>query len=161
MVRTRFAPSPTGRLHLVNVRAAVFNWLFARHHGGAFVLRVEDTDTARNVAGGEDGILEDLAWLGLDWDEGPDVGGPHGPYRQSERGQAYAAAVDALLETGHAYPCYCSEEERDADTAEGREGREVRRYSGRCRQLTAAQRAELETRVRPPVVRFAAHDDCT
>ncbi len=154
-VRTRFAPSPTGRLHLGNVRAAVFNWLFARHHGGAFVLRIEDTDTARNVAGGEEGILEDLSWLGLDWDEGPDVGGPCGPYRQSERGVAYAAAVEALLEAGRAYPCFCSDAELESDTTEGKDGRDVRRYSGRCRHLTAAERAHLEQAGPPPAIRFA------
>ncbi|MDH3422280.1 MAG: glutamate--tRNA ligase family protein, partial [Gemmatimonadota bacterium] len=110
-VRTRFAPSPTGRLHLGNVRAAAFNWLLARRHGGTFILRIEDTDTERNVAGGEEALVEDLRWLGLDWDEGPDVGGAHGPYRQSERDEAYGAALARLLEADAGYPCFCSEEE--------------------------------------------------
>jgi len=129
-VRTRFAPSPTGRLHLGNVRTAVFNWLFARHHGGEFVLRVEDTDTERNAEGTEQGLLEDLAWLGLDWDEGPDVGGPCGPYRQSERADLHAAHARQLWIGGHAYPCFCEEE--------GASG-EDRRYSGRCRDLDSAE----------------------
>lgn len=155
-VRTRFAPSPTGRLHLGNVRAAVFNWLFARRHGGAFLLRIEDTDVARNVAGGEAGILEDLRWLGLDWDEGPDVGGPHAPYRQSERGPRHRAAVEALVASGHAYPCYCTEEQLEQEAEVGKEGREVRRYSGRCRHLTPAERAAHAAASRlPPAIRFA------
>ena len=124
-VRTRFAPSPTGRLHLGNVRIAVFNWLFTRHHGGAFVLRIEDTDVERNVPGAEETLMEDLRWLGLEWDEGPDVGGPYGPYRQSERGEAYGAWLDRLLASGHAYRCFC---------AEG-EGSEDRRYPGTCRRV--------------------------
>jgi glutamyl-tRNA synthetase len=154
-VRTRFAPSPTGRLHLGNVRAAAFNWLFAKHHGGEFVLRIEDTDVERNVEGGEALILEDLGWLGLAWDEGPDVGGPHGPYRQSGRDELYDAAVEELLAAGGAYPCYCTDEELDADSEAGKEGREVRRYSGRCRHLSAEERAQLAATRGDPVIRFA------
>lgn len=152
-VRTRFAPSPTGRLHLGNVRAAAFNWLFAHRHGGAFVLRIEDTDVERNVEGGEAEILGDLRWLGLDWDEGPGVGGPHAPYRQSQRGAVYAAAAEALVASGHAYPCFCGEGELEGEI--GKEGREVRRYSGRCRSLDAAQRARRLAEGPPPVIRFA------
>ncbi len=125
-VRTRFAPSPTGRLHLGNVRTAIFNWLFARHHGGAFVLRIEDTDVERNVPGAEAGVLEDLAWLGLEWDEGPDVGGAHGPYRQSERAELHRAHARQLWISGGAYPCFCGEEVSSG---------EDRRYSGACRSL--------------------------
>lgn len=125
-VRTRFAPSPTGRLHLGNVRTAIFNWLFARHHDGAFVLRIEDTDLERNVEGAEEGLLEDLRWLGLDWDEGPDIGGPHGPYRQSERGELHRAHARQLWISGRAYPCFCSEEEATG---------EDRRYPGTCRGI--------------------------
>ncbi|MCG6955403.1 MAG: glutamate--tRNA ligase, partial [Gemmatimonadetes bacterium] len=154
-VRTRFAPSPTGRLHLGNVRAAVINWLLARRHHGAFILRIEDTDVERNVAGGEEDILEDLRWLGLDWDEGPDVGGPHGPYRQSQRQDGYDAAVERLLAAGLAYPCFCGEEELDADAATGKEGREVHRYPGRCRALSGEERARLSASGPPPVIRFA------
>jgi glutamyl-tRNA synthetase len=152
-VRTRFAPSPTGRLHLGNVRAAALNWLFARRHGGAFVLRIEDTDVERNVDGGEEGILEDLRWLGLDWDEGPGVGGPHAPYRQSQRDTVYATAVDALLAAGRAYPCFCGE--GDLESEIGKEGREVRHYLGRCRELDPAERARRLAEGPPPVIRFA------
>ncbi len=155
-VRTRFAPSPTGRLHLGNVRAAVFNWLFARRHGGSFLLRIEDTDVERNVQGGEEGILEDLRWLGLDWDEGPDLGGPHAPYRQSERAVLHQGAVEALVEAGRAYPCFCSEAELEAEAEAGKEGREVKRYSGRCRRLGPDQRtARAGASDRPPAIRFA------
>lgn len=106
-VRTRFAPSPTGHLHLGGARTAILNWLLARHHGGAFVVRVEDTDLERNVPGAEEEILGDLRWLGLDWDEGPDVGGPHAPYRQSERVEIYRRHAERLLESGDAYLCTC------------------------------------------------------
>jgi len=154
VVRTRFAPSPTGRLHLGNLRVAAFNWLFARRHGGAFVLRVEDTDVERNVAGAEEGIFRDLRWLGLEWDEGPDVGGPHAPYRQSERGPVYRRTAGRLLEEGKAYRCWCSEEEL-GEERERVEGGEVLRYSGRCRRLPGEERARLEAEGRPSVVRFA------
>lgn len=156
-IRTRFAPSPTGRLHLGNVRAAVFNWLLARRHGGAFILRIEDTDVERNVEGGEETILDDLRWLGLDWDEGPGVEGPHAPYRQSQRGRVYDAAVQRLLDRGHAYPCFCGEEAMES--AVGKDGREVRHYFGRCRDLTPAQRAEREREGAEPVIRFAVPQD--
>jgi glutamyl-tRNA synthetase len=154
-VRTRFAPSPTGRLHLGNVRAAVFNWLFARRHGGAFVLRIEDTDVERNVQGGEDGILDDLRWLGLDWDEGPDRGGPHAPYRQSGRDPLYGRFVDRLVAGGHAYPCFCGDAELEADASVGREGREVRRYPGTCRRLDPEERRRRVAEGTPHVIRFA------
>lgn len=152
-VRTRFAPSPTGRLHLGNVRAAAFNWLFARRHGGAFIVRIEDTDVERNVAGGEEAILEDLRWLGLDWDEGPDVGGPHGAYRQSGRDPVYARAVDALLAWGRAYPCFCGE--ADLSSEVGKEGREVKHYLGTCRRLSEEERDRRAADGPPPVIRFA------
>jgi glutamyl-tRNA synthetase len=154
-VRTRFAPSPTGRLHLGNVRAAAFNWLLARHHDGQFLLRIEDTDTGRNVEGGEEGILEDLHWLGLDWEEGPDIGGPHGPYRQSERDEVYAGAVEKLLEAGRAYPCFCSEEELAEETEEHGEGRTSLTYSGRCRALSREEAAQRVAAGEPHVIRFA------
>ncbi len=110
MVRTRFAPSPTGHLHLGNLRVAVFNHLFTRHHGGTFVIRVEDTDQDRNVEGALEGILADLAWAGLDWDEGPDVGGAFGPYHQSERAEHHRGRALELLRAGKAYRCFCIEE---------------------------------------------------
>lgn len=107
MIRTRFAPSPTGKLHVGGARTALLNWLLARRHGGSFVLRIEDTDTERNVSGAEDALLADLRWLGLDWDEGPDVGGPHAPYRQSERADLYRERAHHLLDGGRAYSCTC------------------------------------------------------
>src|SRR5690606_41030358 len=127
MVRTRFAPSPTSSLHVGNARIAVLNWLFARKHGGAFVLRIEDTDAERTVPGSEAEILEDLAWLGLEWDEGPGVEGPYGegpygPYRQSQRGAIYRQYVARLAEAGLALPCYCTAEEIDARRAQATAG---------------------------------------
>jgi nondiscriminating glutamyl-tRNA synthetase len=154
-VRTRFAPSPTGRLHLGNVRAAAFNWLLARQHRGHFILRIEDTDVERNVEGGEATILEDLRWLGLDWDEGPDIGGPHGPYRQSERDESYAKAVERLVRAGTAYRCFCSLKELEDDTEEFGEGRTALRYSGKCRRLDPDAAAQRASGGEPHVIRFA------
>jgi len=138
-MRVRFAPSPTGLLHVGNARTALFNWLLARGRGGTFVLRIEDTDVERNVEGGEEGILEDLRWLGLDWDEGPGVGGPHGPYRQSERSSIYAAALQKLEANGQTYPCFCSPEElqlsRKTQLAAGRPPR----YARTCAGLSAVE----------------------
>jgi nondiscriminating glutamyl-tRNA synthetase len=113
-VRVRFAPSPTGHLHVGGARTAIFNWLFAKHHGGAFIIRVEDTDQARSTRESEAMVLDDLRWLGLQWDEGPDVGGPHAPYRQSERRAMYDDVARQLVAKGVAYRCYCSEEELEA-----------------------------------------------
>src|SRR5438093_12314571 len=112
-VRVRFAPSPTGWLHVGGARTALFNWLFARRHGGRLVLRVEDTDVQRSSAESESGVLEDLRWLGLEWDEGPDRGGPYGPYRQSERLGLYRESAEVLLAQGAAYPCFCTDAELD------------------------------------------------
>ena len=113
-VRVRFAPSPTGHLHVGGARTAIFNWLFARHHGGTFIIRVEDTDQARSTRESERMVLDDLRWLGVHWDEGPDTGGPHAPYRQSERVAIYKRAADDLVARGVAYRCYCREEELEA-----------------------------------------------
>jgi glutamyl-tRNA synthetase len=138
-----------------NARSALFSWAFTRHQGGAFVLRVEDTDTGRVSEEAFHGVMESLRWLGIDWDEGPDVGGPHGPYRQSQRGDLYDERVRQLLEQGDAYPCYCApeelEERRRAAQAEGR----APGYDGRCRALTDAERASREAEGRPKVIRFA------
>jgi nondiscriminating glutamyl-tRNA synthetase len=114
MVRVRFAPSPTGHLHVGGARTAIFNWLFAKHHGGTFIIRVEDTDQARSTAESETMVLDDLRWLGLLWDEGPDIGGPHAPYRQSERVARYGAVAKELIALGAAYRCTCTEEELEA-----------------------------------------------
>ena len=113
-VRVRFAPSPTGHLHVGGARTAIFNWLFAKHHRGKFIIRVEDTDQARSTRESEAMVLDDLRWLGLGWDEGPDAGGPHAPYRQSERVAIYGRAANELMESGVAYRCYCTEEELEA-----------------------------------------------
>ncbi|RMD94404.1 MAG: glutamate--tRNA ligase, partial [Calditrichaeota bacterium] len=110
-VRVRFAPSPTGHLHIGNARTAIMNWIFARHAGGKFILRIEDTDIERSTAESEQSILQDLRWLGLNWDEGPDVGGPFGPYRQSERLELYRGYAEELMQQGFAYHCFCTPEE--------------------------------------------------
>ena len=115
--RVRFAPSPTGHLHVGNARTALFNWLLARGSGGTFILRIEDTDVERSTRASESAIHDDLRWLGLTWDEGPDVGGPHGPYRQSERLAIYAEHAQRLLARGAAYYCFCTPEELEAQRA--------------------------------------------
>lgn len=159
-VRVRFAPSPTGRLHLGNARIAAFNWLLARHHGGCFIVRIEDTDLERAVAGSEAAILADLRWLGLDWDEGPDIGGPCGPYRQSERGAVHRAAVEGLLASGRAYRCWCTPEalgtlSSGVASARRRRGSDAaQRYPGTCRELSADRQRELESCGRTSVVRL-------
>src|SRR4051794_29999011 len=153
-MRVRFAPSPTGQLHVGNARTALFNWLLAHGKDGTFILRVEDTDSERSTRESESGILDDLRWLGLDWDEGPDVGGPHGPYRQSERLHLYASYANELLESGHAYHCFCTpaklDEDRQADLAASRPPK----YHGTCRSLPREEsQARMEAGDRP-VVRF-------
>jgi glutamyl-tRNA synthetase/nondiscriminating glutamyl-tRNA synthetase len=153
-MRVRFAPSPTGLLHVGNARTALFNWLFARGGGGTFVLRIEDTDVERSSRESERGILEDLRWLGLDWDEGPDAGGPHGPYRQSERLDLYRSYASELLEQGHAYRCFCSAEQLEADRRAALESGRPPQYAGRCRDLPPATVAERLALGHPAVVRF-------
>jgi len=154
-VRVRFAPSPTGWLHVGGARTAYFNWLFARQHGGTLVLRIEDTDVVRSSDDAERGVLEDLAWLGLDHDEDPVRGGPHGPYRQSERLALYRARADELLDRDLVYPCFCTDDDlerrRKAALASGRPPH----YDGRCRALSVAERERrLEAR-EPHSLRFA------
>lgn len=141
-VRVRFAPSPTGHLHIGSVRTALFNFLYARRHGGQFILRIEDTDVNRNVEGAELEFLDGFRWLQMLWDEGIEIGGPHQPYRCMERLNMYRSAAEDLLNRGLAYPCFCSDEELAAnrDQAE-REGR-VPRYSGKCYHLSQEQRQE-------------------
>jgi glutamyl-tRNA synthetase/nondiscriminating glutamyl-tRNA synthetase len=153
-MRVRFAPSPTGQLHVGNARTALFNWLMAHGKDGTFILRIEDTDTERSTRESENSILEDLRWLGLDWDEGPDVGGLHGPYRQSERLHLYASYANELIAGEHAYHCFCPaarlEAERQEDLAAGRPPR----YRGTCRRISPADaRARIEAGERP-VIRF-------
>ncbi len=138
-VRTRVAPSPTGDPHVGTAYIALFNWAFAKRHGGQFVLRLEDTDQARSSAASERMIQESLRWVGIDWDEGPDVGGPHGPYRQSERLSIYAEHVQTLLDGGHAFHCFCTPERLDAMRAEQRAAGETTRYDGHCLGISAEE----------------------
>ncbi len=153
-VRTRFAPSPTGYLHLGNARTALLNWLVARRHRGRFLLRFEDTDLQREASGAEEVIHESLDWLGLTPDEGPRAGGPHGPYRQSERGDLYRAEAEGLLERGRAYRCYCSPDELEERRREALERGDQPVYDGRCRDLSAERERALRSEGREPTVRF-------
>ncbi|MBC7224381.1 MAG: glutamate--tRNA ligase [Anaerolineae bacterium] len=150
----RFAPSPTGYLHVGGARTALFNYLFARHHGGVFILRIEDTDRTRYHPEALDDILSGLRWLGLEWDEGPEVGGDYGPYFQSERVALYRDYARRLVEEGHAYYCYCSRERLEALREEQRRRGEWQGYDRRCRNLTARERADLEAQGMVPVVRL-------
>ncbi|HYG67917.1 MAG TPA: tRNA glutamyl-Q(34) synthetase GluQRS [Anaeromyxobacteraceae bacterium] len=155
-VRGRFAPSPTGPLHLGNARSALLSWLAARSAGGGYVMRVEDLDGPRVRPGLEGRILDELRWLGLDWDEGPDVGGPHGPYRQSERGDRYAAALSRLRAAGLVYPCFCSRAEiAAASQAPHGPSDEGPRYPGTCRGLAPEEVARRTAAGRRPAWRFA------
>ncbi len=153
-MRLRFAPSPTGLLHVGNARTALFNWLLARGRGGTFVLRIEDTDLERSSRASEAGILEDLRWLGLSWDEGPDAGGPHGPYRQSERLDLYQSYASELMVAGHAYYCFCSQETLDEDRRAALAAGRPPRYAGRCRSIPAPDAAARVRGGEPAVVRF-------
>jgi glutamyl/glutaminyl-tRNA synthetase len=142
-IRVRFAPSPSGHLHVGNARTALFNWLLARGQGGTYVLRIEDTDAERSTRESETSILEDLRWLGLDWDEGPDAGGPFGPYRQSERFDLYRQVTGQLLDDGRAYRCFCTPDQLEAERQAALASGQPPKYSGRCRSVT---RAEAEAR---------------
>ncbi len=153
-IRVRFAPSPTGELHLGNVRTALFNWLFARHYGAAFILRIEDTDVVRSSEEAERAIVEGLLWLGLDWDEGPEREGKHGPYHQSDRLSTYRSHAERLLEEGLAYRCYCSAERLEKMRREQRRHGQPPGYDGRCRELSAAQSQAYESQGIKPVIRF-------
>ena len=154
-VRLRFAPSPTGNPHIGNVRTAIFGWLFARRRGGDYMIRVEDTDQGRRAEGAVDAMLESLAWIGLDWDEGPDVGGPCFPYVQSERLDLYHDAAQRLIASGRAYRCYCPPERlAELRRVQQRRGDETIGYDRRCRDLTDAERRERENAGAPSVVRF-------
>src|SRR6476469_4014784 len=154
MVRTRFAPSPTGFLHIGGVRTALFNWLFARRHAGTFLLRIDDTDQERNVEAALAPILHGFRWLGITWDEGPEVGGPHDPYCQSQRGARYQAAVDALLASGHAYRDYARPEEMDAERKAAEAEKRQFQYSRRWMAESDADRARFEGEGRKWVVRL-------
>jgi glutamyl-tRNA synthetase len=153
--RVRFAPAPSGSLHVGGARTALFNWLFARRHGGTFVLRVEDTDADRVTDEAMHVLQRSLHWLGLDWDEGPGVGGPRGPYRQTERFDVYREAAARLVEGGHAYRCYCTPEELEERRRQAKATDRAPGYDGRCRRLTDDERAKLEAEGRTWALRFA------
>jgi glutamyl-tRNA synthetase len=165
-VRVRIAPSPTGLLHLGTARTALFNYLFARHTGGTFIFRLEDTDQARSTVEFEQDILNELHWLGIQWDEGPGIGdeperGTYGPYRQMQRLDLYAEAAGRLMAEDKAYLCYCSPQELEVERKRQEAAREAARYNGRCAHLTAAERASFEAEGRRPVVRFRIPADRT
>ncbi len=153
-VRVRFCPSPTGSPHVGLARTALFNWAFARHHGGTFVFRIEDTDAARDSQESYDTLLEVMSWLGFSWDEGPEVGGPFAPYRQSERYAIYAEVAERLLSAGRAYHCYCSQEELDERNERARAAGRPPGYDGHCRSLSAEEVGAYEAQGRQPVVRL-------
>ena len=155
-VRVRFAPSPTGYLHVGGARTALFNWLFARHHGGQFILRIEDTDLERSTLEAEKGLLDDLRWLGLDWDEGPNYGGPHGPYRQSERTDLYKLIAHQLLDKGAAYPCFCTEEVLEAKRQQAEAEHRDHHYDGTCFRLTPEEVQRRVTAKEPHAIRVKA-----
>jgi glutamyl-tRNA synthetase len=158
LIRGRYAPSPTGDLHMGNLRTALLAWLFARCADGQFVLRIEDLDRPRVHPGATERMLDDLRWLGLDWDEGPDIGGPYAPYTQSDRQEIYASYLQRLADKGLIYPCYCSRAEiaRAASAPQGDEGP---RYPGTCRNLTQAQRRLHEANKSRPSLRFRVDDE--
>ncbi len=153
-VRVRFAPSPTGFPHVGNIRTALFNWLFARHSGGSFIVRIEDTDVARKVEGATEAILDGLRWLGLDWDEGPQKGGNYGPYFQSQRLDKYQSVARQLVEQGDAYYCYCSTQRLDEMRKEQARLKQPPGYDRRCRNLTPEEKQRFESEGITPVVRF-------
>jgi glutamyl-tRNA synthetase len=153
-VRVRFAPSPTGSLHVGGARTALFNYLYAKKMGGDFVLRVEDTDQARSTRASEESMIADLKWLGLDWDEGPDIGGPCGPYRQSERGEIYKALAQKLVESGHVYPCFCTDEELEAMKAEAEAKKLPPKYYGKWATASEEEVKEMMDKGVPFTYRF-------
>ncbi len=153
-VRVRYAPSPTGYPHVGNIRTALFNWLFARHYGGSFIVRIEDTDVTRKVKGAVKAILDGLRWLGLDWDEGPEVGGKHAPYFQSQRLEIYRELAGRLISQGDAYYCYCSPQRLKEMRAEQVGRKQPPGYDRHCRHLTQEERAQKEAEGIIPVVRF-------
>lgn len=158
-VRVRFAPSPTGPLHIGGARSALFNYLLARRLGGKLVLRIEDTDLERSSRESEVNIMDSLKWLGISWDEGPDVGGSYGPYRQTERLDTYRNFTQKLLDEGKAYYCYCTEEELEEERKACLARGEMPRYSGKCANLTPEEKKRYEAEGRKPVIRFRVPKD--
>jgi glutamyl-tRNA synthetase len=153
-IRVRYAPSPTGYPHVGNIRTALFNWLFARHSGGSFIVRIEDTDVTRKIEGAVEAILDGLSWLGLDWDEGPDVGGEFGPYFQSQRLDLYRDAAERLLSQGDAYYCYCSSQRLEEMRAEQVKHKQPLGYDRHCRHLSREEQSRKEAEGITPVIRF-------
>jgi len=153
-IRLRFPPSPTGKIHIGNMRTALFNWLVAKQKGGELVLRIEDTDQARSTKEFEDIIIQEMEWLGLDADEGVSIGGDYGPYRQTERVDIYKEYADKLLESDHAYKCYCTQEELEEMREKAIANDKMPRYDGSCRNLTEEERQAYEEEGREPVLRF-------
>ncbi len=160
-VKTRLEPAPSGSIHVGSARTGLFSWLYAKHHGGSFVLRIADTDAKRVTEENYQSVLEDMRWLGLHWDEGPEVGGPNGPYRQSERFHLYAEKANELLEKGYAYPCYCTPEELELERKTAHEEGRPQGYSGRCRNLSDEERRAFEAEGRASSLRFAVPADRT
>ncbi|GHC84836.1 glutamate--tRNA ligase [Streptomyces flavofungini] len=160
-VRVRFCPSPTGNPHVGLVRTALFNWAYARHNEGTLVFRIEDTDAARDSEESYEQLLDSMRWLGFDWDEGPEVGGPHAPYRQSQRMDIYQDVAEKLIAAGHAYPCYCTTEELDARREAARAAGKPSGYDGHCRDLTAEQKQAYEAEGRSHIVRFRMPGEAT
>lgn len=158
-VRVRFAPSPTGPLHIGGARSALFNYLYAKQNGGDFVVRIEDTDRERSSAESEENIKDSLHWLGIDWNEGIDIGGPNAPYRQTERLNTYEDAVNRLLETGYAYYCYCTEEEIEAEKEACRKAGKMPLYSGKCLHLSEDEISERKAKGIKPTIRFHVKGD--
>jgi glutamyl-tRNA synthetase len=158
-VRTRIEPAPSGSIHVGNARTALYSWLFARRNDGRFVLRIADTDARRATDENFRAVLKDLRWLGLNWDEGPEVGGPYGPYRQSERFDLYVEHGEKLLDSGHAYRCFCTAEELDAARKQAQAEKRPPGYPGTCRNLTPEQIAAHEAAGRSSVVRFRVPDE--
>ncbi len=153
-VRVRFAPSPTGDLHLGNVRTALYNWLYARHTGGVFILRVEDTDKVRSTDLACENLLDIMGWLGLKWDEGPRVGGPHAPYKQSERTALYDGYLQKLKNSNKVYPCYCTEEELELERKRQLGRGHMPKYGGKCKKLSSEEIKQLDAKGMPSVLRF-------
>ena len=153
-VRVRFAPAPTGLLHIGNARTALFNHIYAKHNGGKFILRIEDTDVERSTEASIDYILEDLKWLGIQWEEGPDRGGPAGPYRQSQRVRLYLDYAEQLFQEGKAYKCFCSPERLESLRKEQLSKGKMPRYDGQCRSLSEGEISKMEAEGQYPVLRF-------
>ncbi|MFJ9418383.1 glutamate--tRNA ligase [Streptomyces sp. NPDC101227] len=160
-VRVRFCPSPTGNPHVGLVRTALFNWAYARHNEGTLVFRIEDTDAARDSEESYGQLLDSMRWLGFDWDEGPEIGGPHTPYRQSQRMDIYKDVAHKLIDGGYAYPCYCTTEELDVRREAARAAGKPSGYDGHCRDLTDEQKQAYEAEDRSHIVRFRMPDEAT